>query len=122
MAKILVIDNDKNMLSFLQMELSHDGHKVFIANDGEEGVQSFCQFNPDLIITNIVMPYKDGVEVIMDVRLSHPKLPIIAMAEDHRAMSAGLALDIAKSLGATTTLLKPFTKQELQEVIKLVLN
>ena len=121
MTKILVIDDDEKTRVFLQTVLEHEGYNVFVAKDGEDGLQSFYQSSPNLIITNIVMPNKDGIEVIMEVRLPYPKLPIIAMAEDHRSMSASLALDIAMSLGATAKLLKPFTHQELNDAIRLVL-
>ena len=96
MAKILVIEDDDLIRSSLQTALAHEGHQVRVAKDGAEGMQSFYQFNPNLVITNIVMPNKDGIEVI--------------------------SLDVAKTLGAKGVLLKPFTNEELQDVVKSTLN
>lgn len=122
MAKILVIEDDDLIRSSLQTALANEGHQVRVAKDGAEGMQSFYQFNPNLVITNIVMPNKDGIEVIIDLLKFNPKLLIIAMAEDHLAISAEISLDVAKTLGAKGVLLKPFTNEELQDVVKSTLN
>lgn len=67
MVKILVIDDDKQMSNLIRKLLIRDGHEVFTAQDGIEGVQSFHQIKPDLIITDIVMPNKNGIELIADI-------------------------------------------------------
>ncbi|MDQ5940165.1 MAG: hypothetical protein QG557_1115 [Pseudomonadota bacterium] len=64
MAKILVIDDEEQLRDLIKKMLTRDGHQILMAQDGEEGVRAFHQFNPDLIITDIIMPNKDGIEVI----------------------------------------------------------
>ena len=64
MTKILVIDDEELMRKLMKKMLMRDGHDVFIARDGVDGVEQFHQINPDLVITDIIMPNKDGYEVI----------------------------------------------------------
>ena len=120
MAKILLIDDEEQMRFLLTRMLMRDGHEVFVAQDGEEGVQSFYQVNPDLVITDIVMPEKDGLEVIAEIRTTHPKQPIIAMSGGSRTIIVDL--DSVKEIGVKSILQKPFTHQQLQEVVQLSLS
>ncbi len=122
MAKILVIDDEDQLRDLLQKLLTREGHEIFIAHDGEEGVANFHQFNPDLVITDIIMPKKDGIEVITELHQSTPKLPIIVISGGRRAMAAGFNLDSVEMLGVRGILQKPFTHQQLQEVVKLALS
>ncbi len=62
MTKILVIDDEELMRKLMKKMLMRDGHDVFIARDGVDGVEQFHQINPDLVITDMVMPNKDGYE------------------------------------------------------------
>jgi CheY-like chemotaxis protein len=121
MAKILVIDDEGLLRDLIKKMLLRDGHQVFIANDGVEGIKSFHQFKPDLIITDIIMPEKDGIEVIMEVLKENPNLPIIAISGGRRAITADFNLDSAEMLGVKGILQKPFTHEQLQEVISSVL-
>lgn len=122
MAKILVIDDEDQLRDLLQKLLTREGHEICIAHDGEEGVANFHQFNPDLVITDIIMPKKDGIEVITELHQSTPKLPIIVISGGRRAMAAGFNLDSVEMLGVRGILQKPFTHQQLQEVVKLALS
>ena len=122
MAKILVIDDEDQLRDLLQKLLTREGHEICIAHDGEEGIANFHQFNPDLVITDIIMPKKDGIEVITELHQSNPKLPIIVISGGRRAMAAGFNLDSVEMLGVRGILQKPFTHQQLQEVIKLALS
>lgn len=122
MAKILLIDDEEQMRFLLTRMLTRDGHEVFLAQDGEEGVQSYYQVNPDLVITDIIMPKKDGIEVIIELIQAHPKLPIIAISGGRRAVTAGFNLDSAHMLGVRASLLKPFTHQQLLNVIEDIMQ
>ncbi len=122
MAKILVIDDEEQLRDLLTKMLTRDGHQVMMAQDGEEGIRHFHLFNPDLIITDIIMPNKDGIEVIMDLLKIKPDLPIIAISGGRRAITAGFNLDSAEMLGVKGILQKPFTHQQLQEVLKKALR
>lgn len=120
MAKILLIDDEEQIRFLLTRMLKRDGHEVFVAQDGEEGVQSFYQVNPDLVITDIIMPNKDGFAVIAEILATHPTQPIIAMSGGRRTLPADLeSLEI---IGVKGLLQKPFTNQELQEMIQLALS
>jgi CheY-like chemotaxis protein len=120
MAKILLIDDEEQMRFLLKRMLTRDGHEVFVAQDGEEGVQSFYQINPDLVITDIVMPEKDGLEVIAEILTTHPKQPIIAMSGGSRTIIANF--NSFEMKGVKGMLQKPFTHQQLQEVVQLALT
>ena len=122
MAKILVIDDEEQMRFLLTRMLTRDGHEVFLAEDGVEGEQTFYQVKPDLVITEIVMPNKDGLEVIMELLKLNSQFPIIAMSGDCSATTANFKLEIAETLGAKYVLLKPFTHEQLLEVVQLALN
>jgi CheY-like chemotaxis protein len=67
MAKILVIDDEDQLRVLLKKMLMHGGHQVSIAEDGVEGIKIFHEIQPDLIITDIIMPNKDGIEVIVEL-------------------------------------------------------
>ena len=121
MANILVIEDESQLSELLKKMLMRDGHQVLIADDGVEGIKSFHQFNPDLIITDIIMPEKDGIEVIMEVLKENPNLPIIAISGGRRAVTADFNLDSAEMLGVKGILQKPFTHEQLQELIESVL-
>ena len=120
MAKILVIDDEEQMRNVLTKMLTHDGHEVFVAQDGVEGVKRFYLFKPDLVLTDIVMPSKDGLEVIAELLASNPTQPIIAMSGGRRILTADL--DLAEIKGIKGILKKPFTLQQLQEKIRVALS
>jgi CheY-like chemotaxis protein len=121
MAKILVIDDEEQLRDLIKKMLTRDGHQILMAQDGEEGVRAFHQFNPDLIITDIIMPNKDGIEVIMELLKSYPEFPIIAISGGRRAITAGFNLDSAEMLGVKGILQKPFTHQQLKDIIQKIL-
>jgi CheY-like chemotaxis protein len=122
MAKILVIDDEGQLRDLLNRMLTRDGHQILVANDGEEGIKSFHHFKPDLIITDIIMPEKDGIEVIVEILKYNPNFPIIAISGGRRAITADFNLDSAAMLGVKGILQKPFTHEQLQEVIESTLN
>jgi CheY-like chemotaxis protein len=122
MVKILVIDDDKQMSNLICKLLMRDGHEVFTAQDGMEGVQSFHQIKPDLIITDIVMPNKNGIELIADILTSNPDQAIIAMSGGRRTFNANANLDSNELHGVKGLLRKPFLYQQLQDAIQIALN
>jgi DNA-binding NtrC family response regulator len=120
MAKILVIDDEEQIRFLLTRMLKRNGHEVFIAQDGLEGVESFYQLKPDLVITDIVMPEKDGHQVIAELLASNPNQSIIAMSGGRRILTA--ELDAVEIMGVKGMLQKPFTHQQLQEAVQLALS
>lgn len=112
MALILVVDDEPLMRRTIRAGLEKAGHQVEEAQDGEEGLRRFTELRPDLVITDIVMPEREGVETIRAIRAASPNTPIIAMSGGGSA-GAMLFLDIADKLGATRTLPKPIRNAEL---------
>jgi CheY-like chemotaxis protein len=121
MAHILVIDDDEQFRSMLVQMLTRDAHLVTIAQDGEEGLQLVAQVNPDLIITDILMPRKDGIETIVALSQAGCKIPIIAVSGGRRSISAKFNLDSATLMGVRAVLAKPFNRDDLRVAIAAAL-
>ena len=113
MARILLIDDDDSVRSMLRKTLVHFGHTVIEASNGKEGLELLPGANADLLITDIVMPEMEGLELLMEVRKRHPPLKIIAISGGVRHGAAGDYLHIAMHLGAAKVLAKPFSTEVL---------
>jgi CheY-like chemotaxis protein len=119
-ARILVIDDDANFCNMLRTALERDGYVVEVAQNGEEGLQRQRLVPADLIITDILMPEREGLETIRALRQEFPEAKIIAVSGGGRTGRLNF-LPLARRFGALQTLQKPFTLQELQEVMREVL-
>jgi CheY-like chemotaxis protein len=120
MARILIIEDDDLLRTVLTSALEFAGHSVVQARNGQEGIELFRAVPTDLVLTDIVMPVKEGVETIMILRDERKNLPIIAMSGG--AANAKLYLNIAGRIGAKRILSKPFTPQHLLEIVDQVLT
>jgi DNA-binding response OmpR family regulator len=120
MARILLIDDDESLRPVLRLVMVHFGHTVLEARDGKEGLRLFESFRPDLLITDIVMPEKEGMGVLMDLRKMRSTVKIIAMSGGGRQGSVDY-LRIAKLLGAHRVLAKPFSNEALMVAVNGVL-
>jgi len=80
MAKILLIDDDDSVRTMLRLTLAHFGHTVNAARNGREGLELFDQIEVDLVITDIVMPEKEGLEVLMELRKRKTAVKTIAIS------------------------------------------
>jgi CheY-like chemotaxis protein len=116
MARILLIDDDEPVRTTLRLTLEHFGHTVIEARDGTEGLARFQHAIADLVITDIVMPEKDGLEVLRELRRMHPSVKIIAISGAGRDSGAGY-LQMAKLMGATKVLTKPCSADVLRAAI-----
>lgn len=119
MARILLIDDDAELRVLAGLNLKEAGYDVSLAADGNEGLKLFRQEPADLVITDIYMPNREGLETIRDLRQRFPGVGIIAMSG--RA-TAGTMLGIARKLGADEVLQKPFATNELLDAISKVLS
>ena len=117
MARILLIDDDDSVRTMLRLTLAYFGHTVIEARNGKEGLDMFQHANADLLITDIVMPEKDGLEVVMELRERHPSVKIIAIS----GADSGDYLDSARLMGAAKVLLKPFSSDVLMAAINALL-
>ena len=105
----------------LRQALERAGYEVVEAGDGNEGLQSFREAPTDLIITDILMPEKEGLETIIDLRRDFPEVKIIAMSGGGRTGNLNF-LEIARRLGAQHTLQKPFGLQEMLQAVRELLQ
>ena len=122
MATILLIDDEAQINNLLNKMLVRDGHKVFTARDGVEGVQDFNKLNPDLVIIDIIMPKKNGIEVIKELHEFHPTLPMILITGASSKMTAELNLDSIKAMRVVGALQKPFALQQMRDTLQIALN
>ena len=119
MTRILVIDDDEKLRRMVCRTLRRGGHEVIEAEDGVAGLRVFKTDHPEIVVTDIVMPGKEGIETICDLRRESPSLPILAMSGG-RASSDDY-LHFASLLGADAILAKPFRSEDLlHEVDKLL--
>ncbi len=116
MATILVIDDDPQVCDVLEQVLQGEGHLVKSALNGEEGICLYRQYLPELILLDILMPEKEGLETILDLRREFPNVLVIAMSAASEGAKIDL-LEMAQRLGAQYRMTKPF---QLQTVIDLV--
>ena len=115
MSRIIVIDNDEGVRNLLGQTLTWAGHDVVRASGGKEGLQILHGAPTDLVITELVMPIFDGLEVIAEIRKKFPQVAVIAMSG---ASIAGAMLNVALQWGVDAVLQKPFGDRELQEAMR----
>ena len=119
---ILVIDDDESIRILLRTVLELEGYLVLEASDGVAGQQEYGKNPTDLVIMDLIMPGKEGIETIRDLRREFPDVKIIAVSGGGR-IGAESYLKMAKGLGALRTLRKPFDRESLvktvEEVIKM---
>ncbi|MEQ8353992.1 MAG: response regulator [Kiloniellaceae bacterium] len=108
---VLVIDDDPLYRQTLQDILSDGGYDVLLAENGKEGSKAVARDRIDLVVCDILMPEKDGIETILELRNSHPGLKIIAVSGGR--LESGLHLHAARQLGADAGLEKPIHSAEL---------
>ena len=114
MSRVLVVDDDPQILRMLQMWLEREGHEVFLAEDGHDAL-NIVDWAPDcidLMITDIVMPEKEGLELIMELKRKVRPLPIIAISGGGD-LSSYSYLKMARMLKADRAFRKPLDMQEL---------
>lgn len=121
MARILVIDDDPSILAMLKKMLEKAGHQVDTANNGREGLEMIEECPPDLLVTDIVMPEKEGLELIFYLRKKNPGLKIIAISGGGRYNYDGY-LTSAKHLGASLIFQKPLIHKEFMTSLSNLLN
>ncbi len=120
MALILVVDDEELVRRTIALMLK-GAHQVAIAKNGVDALVQAAAHLPDVIITDIIMPEKEGVETIMELLRTNPDLRIIAMSGGGRSHNYDY-LQVAMQAGALRVLRKPFTKQELLAAIDLCLD
>ncbi len=121
MKRILVIDDDIQVRQMLKQMLERGGYAVVDASNGEEGIRLYRDEPTDLVITDIIMPEKEGIETIMELKREFPDVKIIAVSGGGR-VDPGHYLEIAHRCGGDRTFTKPFDRAELLEAIQQLLD
>ena len=117
MKKILIIEDDLLISSLVQFRLKKDGYETFLVKDGNEGVEAIESIDPDLIITDVMMPFKSGIEIIHFARENKPDTPIIVLSS--LGEEEKIVLE-AFNLGVADFIPKPFNPNELAIRVKRI--
>ena len=120
MARILVIEDVDEVRWVIRRTLESEGYEVVEASDGVEGTRLFREKPADLIVTDIIMPDKEGIETIRELRSDFPDVKIVAISGGGKIGPFDY-LELAKKFGASRTLAKPFGVEELVEAVRELL-
>ncbi len=114
--KVLVIEDDKMVRLMLCKVLHSRKYITFEASSGVQGLQLFREQKPDLVVTNIIMPDKEGLETIMEIRAEDPDVPIVAISGGGYLRNINF-LKMAGKLGANRTIAKPFKPHDILSIM-----
>ena len=115
--KILIVDDDNNIAELISLYLTKECYDTKIVNDGEEALRAFEQYNPNLILLDLMLPGIDGYQVCREIRAKN-NVPIIMLSAKGEIFDKVLGLE----LGADDYILKPFDSKELVARVKAVLR
>ena len=119
MKKVLIIEDDNLIIKILEFILKKEGYEIHIAKDGNEGIEKIGNILPDLIITDVMMPYKSGLEITAFAKKKYPNIPIIivsALGKEDQTVIEGF------KLGVDDFIAKPFNPIELVLRVKRFLH
>ena len=117
MPRVLVIDDDEVFVKLMMLALKQRGYEVEYALDGEAGYRAFKASDFDAVICDIVMPEKEGIETIRDIRDAAPDAKIIAISGGGRIGNTDF-LKIARQLGASEVVAKPLDPDHFLEIVR----
>lgn len=122
MYKILVVDDEDDIREAFCKYLSRNGFDAKEAADGNKAWKILQAESIDLVVTDIIMPDKEGVELILETRAKYPKIKIIAMSGGGKNIDAQDALSFVENLGISSTFQKPFNRSDMLEAIQKALD
>ena len=117
--KILIVEDDDLMVKILLFILNKEGYDLTVFTDGLSAIEQISTINPDMVITDLILPYKSGIEVISFIKTNFQELPIIVLSglgEEENSVNE------AFSLGADDFIAKPFKPNELILRVKRLFN
>ncbi len=121
MANILVVDDEEPVRYTICKTLKREGHEVREAADGQEALEAMEKAPSDLVITDIIMPNIEGVELVVSLRERFPSLPIVAISGGGRVHKDNY-LSMMGALGANAIMAKPFDERELAQLVEELLG
>ena len=120
MARILLVDDNEEFKRLLLGILLTESHDVTCAGDGNEAIREVRSAPFDLVITDLVMPNKEGLETIREIRAKNPSIKIIAMTGGSKYSASSLSM--ADAFGASKTLIKPFSCDAFKSAVSTTLE
>ncbi len=121
MAKILIVDDEPHMRLLVSAMLKSDKHELCVAENGQSAMDLLKDGGFDVMITDLVMPTKNGIDLIMEIKQALPQLKIIAMSGGGGINGRFDYLPIAKLIGAENILRKPFKREDLSSAVEDIL-
>jgi DNA-binding response OmpR family regulator len=119
MPRILIVDDNDDIRSMLELILQREGFDVASARDGEQALALYAERAADIVITDLFMPERDGIETIVALRDRYPEAKIIAMS-GWQSQRGPDYLAVAREIGAAGTLRKPFEPRELLRLVRRI--
>ena len=122
MAHILVIDDEEFIRDAVEIMLGHDGHTADLAENGVIATDMFFKKHYDLVILDVFMPVKGGLETMLDIKRINKSSKVLIMSGGSENIEKTLYLNKIKNLGADAIIAKPFTHSELSEIINQLIT
>lgn len=116
--KVLLVEDEGGMANLLKSAIGDSFSKFYIANNGKEGLEKFYALTPDIIITDIMMPYLSGLEMAKEIRLSDKNIPIIILSAYSETDKFLKAIDV----GVVKYFIKPYDPDEILDYINFILD
>ena len=117
MKKILIVDDELSVREMVSAMLTNNKTQVFLAENGIQALQILADENINLVVTDIVMPKENGIDLIMDMKKSYPVIPVVAISGGGGIEGRFNYLEIAKLVGANQILEKPFSAETLRTIV-----
>lgn len=117
MPRVLVVDDDAEVRETIRQMLERTGYEVTTAADGKRGLARYREDPADLVVLDIVMPEKEGLETIMELRKSYPEVKIIAISGGGR-IGPQSYIEVARALGAQRSFAKPLDRKEFLAAVR----
>jgi DNA-binding NtrC family response regulator len=118
---ILIVDDDAQIRKLITAILKREGYDVITAANGRLALQALASQVADLVITDLIMPEKEGIETIMEIKQKHPGIPVIAISGGGK-LNPKTYLGIAMQIGAVSTMTKPIDTASLKAMVRGLLG
>ena len=122
MKKITIVDDEEVVLKMLSTMIQREGFYVETAVNGKDALKIIKKNKPDLVVTDLMMPEKEGIELIKDLKALYKDIKIIAISGGNKHFDPSIQLKSAQYLGADASFSKPLDRQEFISAIKTLLD